>query len=76
MAGRDPELVHRDAQPLFLNLDAAEEGAVLKLNGTLPDRLQERLVLRSEALVDAIGFTGLPARRDIGYRAIEREERA
>ncbi|MEY4762499.1 MAG: hypothetical protein RLZZ200_2355 [Pseudomonadota bacterium] len=28
------------------------------------------------ALVDAIGFTGLQARRDIGYRAIEREERA
>ncbi len=28
------------------------------------------------ALVDAIGFTGLQARRDIGYRAIAREERA
>ncbi|MEN9705796.1 MAG: Phosphoribosylamine--glycine ligase [Pseudomonadota bacterium] len=27
-------------------------------------------------LVDAIGFTGLQARRDIGYRAIAREERA
>ncbi len=28
------------------------------------------------ALVDAIAFTGLQARRDIGYRAIAREERA